>query len=411
MSMMQLLLAGGGSVVDFTFVTSATASTATIVIPATAAIGDVAILLDRAQATTAAAPAAVTPTGFTQQNTAANATATGLRISSNYKILVAGDPGATITGMTGTASQTKILLIFRPDTPITNVILGGGRNQALAAAGVTQTLALAGEYQRQGGVLAIAQWGGTGAITTRGFTGITMTEVAGATTSHYAKYAILNPLDAALTNGTQTATTTTVHGEECFWLQGYSATAQYPIVYYNGSALTGWTTAGTVLPVSAAVGTSLNNSFTVNGLAGTYAYINTGLSLLNKTIFVDIYCPGTTSNALCNFFFACSAAGLGNMYRHECRTASPGGLSSTTSWTVWTAPTGATPTGTPLVWASIKIQISAAGVATYYINGTVGAINNTFTINNQGGYIGCIGDGGGNGLNRFDNIRIYDGII
>lgn len=401
----------GASIVNFAFVTSATTSTATIVIPATAAIGDVAILLDRAQASTAAAPAAVTPVGFTQQNTAANATTTGLRISSTYKVLVSGDPGATITGMTGTASQTKVILIFRPSAPITNVIVGGGRIQALAVAGVTQTLALAGEYQYQGGFLAIAQWGGTGAITARGFTGITMTEVAGATTSHYAKYAVINPTDADLTNGSQTATTTAVHGEECFWLQAYAAQAQYPTVYYNGSTLTGWTTAGTVLPTIATTGTSLANSFAVNGAAGTYAYINTGLSLLNKTIMLDMYCPGTTLTALSDFFFACSAAGLGNMYRHECRTGNSGGFASTTNWATWAAPVGTTTTGTPLVWANIKIQISAGGVATYYLNGTLGSTNNTFTINNQGGYIACMGDGAGGGLNLFDNIRIYDGII
>jgi hypothetical protein len=403
---------GGGVRVSWAFVNSATSSTSAITIPADAAIGDVCIYLDSAQSTTATAPTSVTPTGFTLQNTASNSTTTGLTMTSSYKILVSGDPGSSVTGMNGSASNNKIVLVFRPNVPISSIITGGGKIQATAVAPTSQILGLLGESINNGGYLAISHWRGTGAITTRGFSGITMTEVAGATTSHYAKYAVLNPGGTALANGTQTATTTTINAQECFYLHAYNATAPQPLVYYDGSSLAGWTTNGTVTPAAGvAGGTSRNSCITVNATGSAYAWINTGLSLLNKTIILEMFAAGTTSNALCNFYFACSTAGLGQMYRFECRNTLFGqGFIDTTDWTTWGSPTG-NGANTPATWTTIKIQITSAGVATYYVNGTVGSLNNNYTISNQGGVIGLIGDGGNGGLNRYDNIRIYDGII
>jgi hypothetical protein len=129
----------------------------------------------------------------------------------------------------------------------------------------------------------------------------------------------------------------------------------------------------------------------------------------------DIYCAGTTSNALGNFFFACSSTGAGTCYRHECRNFFNGGgfvaAPSTFAGSLASPPSGTTPSGTPAKWQNIKIQITAAGVATYYVNGTAGTPNNTFTIVNSGTYIAFNGDAGNGGTNQYDNIRIYDGII
>lgn len=413
MTMMQMP-ASYGPAVYLTFVTSVTATTADITIPATAAVGDIAILFDRAVSSTVTAPTGVTPTGWTLQNTASQSVTTpGNTIRSSWKLLVDGDPGLQITGMTGSAAtspQNKVMLIFRPNIPVTDVIAGGGKTQATAATPTNQVLGLLGNPQYRGSFLALAHWGASAAITTRGLTGITTTEVAGASTQQYVKYAVLNPSSAALTNGTQSTTDVGSNGMECFWLQAFASTGQYPLLYYNAEAFTGWTQAGTTSLVTTN-GTSGMTAFGINAAGGSYAYINTGLSLLNKTIFVDMYPAGNNTNALIDFFFGCNSAGLGYYFRIDTRTSLGSyGWGTTTNWTTWSAGTTAGANGTPNTWYTVKITISAAGVANAYVNGTQSSTAN-FSVTPQGGYIGCIGDNGGGGTNLFDNIMIFDGVI
>ena len=101
-----------------TFVASATSvDVATIVVPATAAIGDLAVLFD--QATNGSGlPTEVVPTGFTQWSTSQTTGALNRGVIS-YKVLVSGEPGSTITGMKGTAGSpntNKVMFVFRSDT-------------------------------------------------------------------------------------------------------------------------------------------------------------------------------------------------------------------------------------------------------------------------------------------------------
>ena len=89
-------------------VATAASDSSTITIPASAAAGDLAVLLDACDN-----PSAITdgvPAGWTLLK--ALTVTTSVRCNSSYKILASGDPGATITGMTALI-RNKLLFVFR----------------------------------------------------------------------------------------------------------------------------------------------------------------------------------------------------------------------------------------------------------------------------------------------------------
>jgi hypothetical protein len=107
------------AVASLTFVASSFQSStanSTIVIPATAAVGDIAILFDRQNSTSSTQ---VTPSGWTQITTALSAAAAPnqIRTTISYRILTAGQPGSTITGQGSVARKT--IVVYRPSVPIT----------------------------------------------------------------------------------------------------------------------------------------------------------------------------------------------------------------------------------------------------------------------------------------------------
>src|SRR5688500_2808804 len=105
-----------------TFVASATSALATIVIPATAQAGDVAILFDGAHNDAAQSVTDVIPTGWTGIVTDFVVTggSSGARGRISYKILAAGEEGDTITGM-NTSTEDKVMFVFRAGSPIVAV--------------------------------------------------------------------------------------------------------------------------------------------------------------------------------------------------------------------------------------------------------------------------------------------------
>lgn len=86
----------------------------TIVIPAGAGIGDIAVLLDMAF-DIGATPPNTTPTGWTAIGTSLTTTGIAtIRQNTSFKVLIAGDPGSSITGMTTTSQTTgKVMYVFR----------------------------------------------------------------------------------------------------------------------------------------------------------------------------------------------------------------------------------------------------------------------------------------------------------
>lgn len=122
----------------YTGLTAKTVSGATIVVPATALAGDLAILFEASQGTTN--PVAVPNAGWTvMQGTL------GLlvRMQMYFKILVAGDLGATLTGMNADVANFKMILIFRPTRTITAFSVFDTNAQIVATAPTNQTLPVA----------------------------------------------------------------------------------------------------------------------------------------------------------------------------------------------------------------------------------------------------------------------------
>lgn len=114
------------TVSSFTFVDAVANEGDTITIPSTAAIGDFVIFSDASVTTTSTPPTQVNPQGgawtLVQDNSLSSADS--VRTDLWYKVLVSGDPGTTITGMTSNvASRRKILLIFRPNISINSVVI------------------------------------------------------------------------------------------------------------------------------------------------------------------------------------------------------------------------------------------------------------------------------------------------
>lgn len=126
MSLLPLLMALKSTVSSISFVASADANNTSITIPASAQAGDVAILADGAANTTATIPTSVTPTGWTLANSESYSY-TGydsIRTNVSYKVLDAGDPGASISGMTGGSTSQKAMVVFRPDVSLTALVAG-----------------------------------------------------------------------------------------------------------------------------------------------------------------------------------------------------------------------------------------------------------------------------------------------
>lgn len=106
-----------------TGITASNNNSATITIPATAQVGDIAIFFQYAF-NLSGTPGAVTITGTTDvANQVAGATS-GIRAMLSYKILNAGDIGASRTGMNGSQFDVKTIRIIRPSKPITSITVG-----------------------------------------------------------------------------------------------------------------------------------------------------------------------------------------------------------------------------------------------------------------------------------------------
>jgi hypothetical protein len=170
------------------------------------------------------------------------------------------------------------------------------------------------------------------------------------------------------------------------------------LLSFDGSSLSGWTSVGAT--VNSTEGNPLPS---LQALGGQYAYIDVGSSLLGKTIEFDIFVISGT-NQLSNLFFAVNSSGAGQQFRLECRAANNSGFASTTSWTLWDAPTAA-PNYSANTWYNIKIQITSAGLATVLLNNT--AIQSNYSITNNGNIIAIHGDGDVVTGGRYDNIKIY----
>ena len=174
---------------------------------------------------------------------------------------------------------------------------------------------------------------------------------------------------------------------------------------YDGTTLSGWTLGNigvsSVVSLSTSEGNSAPPAFYVP--YSTYAYREfepaVTSTLIGKTITFNVK-PIVGVTQLCNFFFGCDKTGAGPMLRLDCRTGYSSNTTTAVAWDEWGYPT----TGTQVVagvWHAIKIDITEASYAQWYLDGV---LQETIPVTLKGNYIAIHGDYGAGAY--FDDIII-----
>ncbi len=182
-------------------------------------------------------------------------------------------------------------------------------------------------------------------------------------------------------------------------------------VYYNGSEDTGWTTAGTAgVTASAPSGSPFgSHAFYANSANGDYLYTFNGNMPSSNFIITSFW----YTTALGDSYFLTSSSGSGQMTRLGCGSGWYG-VTSTSSWTSWTAPPDSGPSCD--VWYKVDTVVSGTSATAYYSSATtsIATIGSnpsaSYSISDSGQYIGFIGDGASSGDITYWNgflIRAY----
>jgi hypothetical protein len=194
---------------SFTFVASATSTTSTLTVPASAAIGDIAVLFDGAIG--GVFLDSIVPTGFTIVNSGNYLTL--LRLNSSYKILQANDLNSSLALMAGTSGNNKIIFIFRPNFGvISTVTVNNAQTESTISAPSNKTLSMSGGLPP---LIGFGCWGATQSITTRGST-LSMTEVFSSVTM-YAQY-IIYGVGSTPSDSTLSMADYYINNLQCFYL-------------------------------------------------------------------------------------------------------------------------------------------------------------------------------------------------
>ena len=154
------ILAGAAAVTELTFIASATSDdSATVTVPASAAVGDLAVLFD--YGTETPLPTKVVPAGYTE---ATDVTGVQTRLTVSYKVLESGDPGNDITGMDTFPNNKAIVVVRRASgistiTPSTwngEIANGDPALQTVSASGGTAPLVVFGCDVAGGGTVSFS---------------------------------------------------------------------------------------------------------------------------------------------------------------------------------------------------------------------------------------------------------------
>ena len=157
--------AGASSTATWSLADVATSTSNTIVVPAGAAVNDWMVLVDQASANSV--PTAVTPTGFTSiSNTSGTVRH---RSMVTYKKIVLADLGATITGMNGGSSNSKVLWVFRPTIDVSAITIASLNAIGAAAADPSAQVVTASGATKQPVVIAAYACNGNGTLGTVSF--------------------------------------------------------------------------------------------------------------------------------------------------------------------------------------------------------------------------------------------------
>ncbi|MGC8533631.1 MAG: LamG-like jellyroll fold domain-containing protein [Candidatus Parvarchaeum sp.] len=177
--------------------------------------------------------------------------------------------------------------------------------------------------------------------------------------------------------------------------------------YFSGSSLTGWTTAGTSGQTTSAPSGSPfgTNAFYALNSVGSYLYtIAPGQS---KNMIIEYY---TYINRLNDIFFLVNSAGAGQLARQG-DGGGWYGIASTSSWTSWNAPPDTGYWSGEWVLSGVVVN---NGVAQQYLSTNLGTYgseigqnpSNTYTVSDNGNYLGLVGDGGGSSDEYWNGLII-----
>lgn len=174
-----------------TSISATTSSTTSITVPATVQAGDLLIYSSTARNNTTTLPTTPTMTGWTNSINAATTSTVGMRQVVYHKIAVAGDASSTITNMSGTGATGTVLLVYRPNIPITAVSTNWGTGgQATSGTPTNQTLTMSGSYT--GPFIGIANYASNATVSTRGSTTTATAESNVSTTFYVKRFEALN---------------------------------------------------------------------------------------------------------------------------------------------------------------------------------------------------------------------------
>jgi hypothetical protein len=124
------------------FQTSADANTQTITCP-TVLAGDIGVLFDQAS-NNSGIPTDVIPSGFTKLKTS-NPLSSFYRTTLSYKIFAGSEGGSSLSGLNGTLSMAKVLLVFRPSFAVSLVGTSTFLEETTDSNPSSQSIAAAGE--------------------------------------------------------------------------------------------------------------------------------------------------------------------------------------------------------------------------------------------------------------------------
>lgn len=178
------------------FVTSVVSTSSSITIPSTSMEGDFAFLCDSAVSPTTA-PTSVVPSGWDNRMESFLNSSVAMRSIVSTKILTISDINSPIlTGLSGSSSTRKTLLIFRPNFDIsgTTFTVPGAPPFNNTVETTTPSSQIANPSTTKSNIL-ISHMSSSGSITTRSATGnttgIAASEIAN-TTLQYIQYRVMN---------------------------------------------------------------------------------------------------------------------------------------------------------------------------------------------------------------------------
>ena len=215
----------------------------------------------------------------------------------------------------------------------------------------------------------------------------------------------LNTLSSSGTNGIgEIPTASSTYGQ-------YDDGASVFDNYFAGNSLSGWTSVGTsgesaTAPTGSPFG---KDAFYANGANGDY--LDTTAAGQSTDMIIEYY---TDEANLDDVFFLVNSAGAGQIGRVG-NGRGWYGIASASSWTSWAAPPD---TG---LWSNRWLLVSivvASGSATMYVSPSPGIYgseigqngSNTYTITNNGNYLGLVGDAASSSTVQYWNgmiIRAY----